>query len=160
MTEAAPIYVDANVFIYAFEKGHRPSFDLFATAGRFRPARLYTSVLSKAELLVRPIREGSSDLIHLYSSWTDENEALEVIPVSRNIAKRSAELRAAHHPIKLPDAIHLATAFSERCAWFVSFDTKLEKALQPPSAASDTISPIYVNPDSTNFPRMLEEIAA
>jgi predicted nucleic acid-binding protein len=53
---------------------------------------------------------------------------LDLVPVSRRILFQSAELRFVRRrdhgkKLKLPDAIHLATAIQRGCRYFVSADT-------------------------------------
>jgi predicted nucleic acid-binding protein len=49
----------------------------------------------------------------------------EVQPVSRDVLIEAAGLRAHRASIKLPDAIHIATARMSSCTFFVSDDRRL-----------------------------------
>jgi predicted nucleic acid-binding protein len=47
-------------------------------------------------------------------------------PISRDILYETAELRKIT-PLKLPDAIHLATAIAAHCAFFLSRDRDFKR---------------------------------
>lgn len=119
-------YLDANVFIYAFE-GHAvfasPLQALFAT-GLGGPA-LVTSELTLAEVLVRPLREGRVDLTTLYHRRLHPQPGLTVAPVARAVLVEAARLRAAFPTLRLPDAIHAATASLHGCGVLLTNDTRL-----------------------------------
>jgi predicted nucleic acid-binding protein len=53
------------------------------------------------------------------------SEALLVIPVSRQILKDAAQLRAFFKN-KLPDTIHLITALTSGCTYFVTNDDRIK----------------------------------
>ncbi|HPO12257.1 MAG TPA: PIN domain-containing protein [Candidatus Hydrogenedentes bacterium] len=50
--------------------------------------------------------------------------ALEVVPISDNILEIAAELRATTR-LKLPDAIHMATAIVTNCTSFLTNDRSI-----------------------------------
>ncbi len=78
-----------------------------------------------AELLVAPIEARNDELIQLYESWTLPNRHMDVVPVSRSILRNAALLRALNKSLKLPDAIHLASAKAARCAQFLTCERRL-----------------------------------
>ncbi len=73
---------------------------------------LTTSELTLAETLVGANRNADENLIEIYSNWTISNAYLEVGPIHRDILGAASILRALYDTLKLPDAIHLATAFA------------------------------------------------
>ncbi len=123
-------YLDANVFIYAFE-GHAdfaaPLQHLFGAAAR-KALPAVTSELTLAEVLVRPFREGRADLAELYFRRLRPQGGLTVVPVSRTVLIEAAQLRAALPTLKLPDAIHAASARLHGCAVLLTNDTRLHAA--------------------------------
>ena len=60
-----------------------------------------------AEVLVRPARRGSAAMRLVDDLLADL--AAEVVPLTREIARAAAQLRAAHPTLRLPDALVLAT---------------------------------------------------
>lgn len=128
MTPIVRVYLDANIFIYLFEGNDD-------RAGRLRSLLLgsqsaerqffATSELTLAETLVGGYRRADENLISLYDNWTISNSTVEVGPVDRNVLWRSAILRSRYPSLKLPDAIHLATAFAFECSHFLTGDSRL-----------------------------------
>ena len=118
-------YLDANVFIYAIERigdfvpvisGILPALD----EQRFHAV---TSELTLAETLVKPLRDGNGELAGDYIASIQPRPALEVVPVSREILIDAARMRAKSG-LKLPGAIHAATAVRSGCGNFVTNDAR------------------------------------
>lgn len=125
------IYLDTNIFIAAFERRDAVSDRLagvFST-GLGRAERLFvTSELTISELLVVPLRDGNRALTSYYSDVLSENEWLHVHPVAKPILVWAAGLRADRKGLRLPDAIHLATALASGCTHFLTEDNGLALA--------------------------------
>lgn len=68
-----------------------------------------TSELTLAEALVKPLEIGREDIAGLYADLIQNSGRLIVLPVDRSILVEAASYRA-RLGIKLPDAIHVATA--------------------------------------------------
>jgi predicted nucleic acid-binding protein len=119
------IYIDANTLIYQVE-------GLSVFAGVLDPLfdRIdrgeivaVTSELTLAEVLVKPIREGNVRIRTAYETAFSELSALQVVPVSRHVLQEAARLRAGCG-LKLPDAIHAATAMVSSCTTFLTNDAR------------------------------------
>jgi predicted nucleic acid-binding protein len=120
------VYLDTNVFIYAIE-GY-PEFvdelnEFFDSidAGNLRA---FTSELTLAEVLVRPLMDGNLEIQTAYQQALQSSEGLEVVPVSREVLIEAARLRAVVN-FRLPDAIHGATAILTGCETFLTNDRRL-----------------------------------
>jgi predicted nucleic acid-binding protein len=84
-------------------------------------------LLTLAETLVMPYRQGNDALIAIYRDlFTLPPFGFSVIPLSAAILEQAARLRAMTTSLHLPDAIHLATAQSEQCDLFVTNDSRLK----------------------------------
>src|SRR3972149_5254182 len=121
------LYVDANVYIRLFEgtdELSRVLSELFSIDRNSEPY-LATSELTLAEVLVLPTRRKDVQLISLYENWTIWNSYIEVGPIVRDVLRCAAILRASYLSLKLPDAIHLATALLMRCSHFLTADERL-----------------------------------
>lgn len=120
------IYLDANVFIYALEgtepwvEAVRPLFRLIDAA----QCEAVTSELTLAEVLVRPMREENDILVQRYERLLRPRPGFSVVPVLASTWREAAALRAGTS-LRLPDAVHLATAQAEGCDFVVSNDAKL-----------------------------------
>jgi len=66
----------------------------------------------------------------VYEHLLDPAGPLGVRAITRPILTRAAELRAAHTALKLPDAIHAATALLDGCTTFLTNDGRF--AVVPP----------------------------
>ena len=125
MNDVAPAaYLDANVFIDALEGSDevsQPIKELFV-AGRSRPGILVTSELTLAEVL-GPSRGQTrpAPLTRLYLDLMVWSRFIDLRPVSRTVLYETVELRK-YATLKLPDAIHLATAILTDCSFFISRD--------------------------------------
>jgi predicted nucleic acid-binding protein len=82
------------------------------------------SEITLAECLVKPIKENDRALIDLYTELFSEDSGLIILPVDRIVLIEAAYVRA-RHKIKLPDAIHFATAQLSGCSSFITNDHRL-----------------------------------
>ncbi|TCP89614.1 putative nucleic acid-binding protein [Rhizobium sp. PP-CC-2G-626] len=120
-----PIYLDTNVFIFASEETSERSDllnRLFSLSfGRPVPA-FATSELTIAELLVHPFKRQDTQMIEQYQRTVRSSQWLMVVPVNREILEQSARLRAEGRKLKLPDAIHVATALAAKARHILTAD--------------------------------------
>jgi predicted nucleic acid-binding protein len=127
------LYVDSNIFIYMFESEDRRAEqlrELFSAEPKGDTRFLTTSELTLAETLTGAYRKADESLIEIYRNWTISNPYLEVGPIQREILWSAAILRSRHNTLKLPDAIHLATAFEFNCSHFLTGDKRLRSSYQ------------------------------
>ncbi len=75
-----------------------------------------------SEMLVWPLAKGHAELVEEFV----DGLRVEVVPLDRAIARSAAELRAEHSPLRLPDAVVLATA-RHRDAALLTFDERLRR---------------------------------
>lgn len=128
MAPITRVYLDSNIFIYMFEANDDRAAALRAILlSEQKSDRPFfaTSELTLAETLVGAYKKADENLISLYDNSTLSNLALEVGPIDRTVLWRAAILRADRSSLKLPDAIHLATAFSFNCSHFLTGDRRL-----------------------------------
>jgi predicted nucleic acid-binding protein len=121
------VYLDTNVFVYAVE-GY-PQFTeemrmLFRAIDQ-RQVEAVTSELTLAEVLVKPLADNNTMLCQLYETTLWTSRGLSVLPVTRAILRSAAQLRASAN-VRLPDAIHLATAAMTACDTFLTNDQQLQ----------------------------------
>jgi predicted nucleic acid-binding protein len=120
-------YIDTNLWIYALE-GY-PQYSPFLTAlfKAIDAGNLYavTSELTLAELLVKPFIDKNLTTQRAYQNALQSSINLQVFPISRQILVESARLRA-ETSLKLPDAIHIATALLTHCDTFLTNDKRIQ----------------------------------
>lgn len=145
------LYFDANALIQAVEKSGREAhvFAEVIQAASRQGLKCASSELSLAELLVVPFRNGDLQLIAAFSNLLAGGEDAQFItvPVSRDILLLAARIRAeGGQGLKLPDAIHIATAELSGCTHVISGDKRLSR---------HTRLPVW-NPIGADLPAFLE----
>jgi predicted nucleic acid-binding protein len=120
------IYLDANIWIYALE-GHatyiKQIHSLFARIDAGEILAI-TSGLTLAEVLVKPFADSNTALQEIYLEALQDRPGLRIIPLARAILIEAARLRAQHAALKMPDAIHAATAVTSGTRYFLSNDQR------------------------------------
>jgi predicted nucleic acid-binding protein len=119
------VYIDANIVIYALEgfELYRPFLAQLSqevSAGR---CEIVTSELTLAEVLVKPLLDNKPDLIRAYQDFLTSGE-VALVRISREILVQSATFRGRFASLRLPDAIHLATAVEAACSSVLTNDRR------------------------------------
>jgi predicted nucleic acid-binding protein len=128
------VYFDSNTLIYAVEDLGRLGDAMRQAFERVDRGELLgvTSELSLAEVLVGPIRNSEVSIRREYEQLLNLSSGLLVLPISRSILVNAAELRAVNPPLKLPDAIHAATALQHGCTTFLTNDSRFASLSELP----------------------------
>lgn len=125
---AMRFYCDANIFIMAVE-GRAGQIGLagdLVTAAMDERCTVITSQLTLGEVLVVPLRFNETETLEAYRSLLGGAcPGILVRPVDAEALGEAAALRARHPRLKLPDAVHLATARLNRIDWFVTNDARM-----------------------------------
>jgi predicted nucleic acid-binding protein len=127
--EGPRIYLDTNIFIYAvegFDRFEEEINSLFSAVDRGKVEAI-TSELTLAEALVKPFREGNERYQQIYREALQDRASFHLVSVTRPLLVESARLRASTG-LRLPDAIHLATAREAGCSTLVTNDDDFEGA--------------------------------
>ena len=138
--ETRRVYLDSNVFIAAMENPGAHSDHAWWIINAVEEGRItaVTSEITLAEILVKPIELGDPDLVAAYEQMIVPSANFEVMQVRRDILVEAAQIRARRNSIRLPDAIHIATALASSCSRFVSDDQQLHSI--------DNLKAFSVNP--------------
>ena len=119
--------LDTNVLIYTVEKfppyydSLRPLWD----AAERGDLRLVVSALALTEVLVKSLQRRDTQLETAYRRLLLDSQALICAEITVPVLKRAALLRAYSSALKIPDAIHLATAVIQGCTHFLTNDRRL-----------------------------------
>jgi predicted nucleic acid-binding protein len=165
MTPPRQIYLDTNIFVLFKEAKTRESLllDKLLEFGPQHQVPLFsTSALTFSELLVKPYRDLDEGLIQTYIAWSQTTAWLTVAPITGDILNVAALLRAQRSRLKLPDAIHLATAVGLTCTHFLTADMGLEtiERITHPVLGDLTMSPLTVlRPDELTLTSLLKSLA-
>ena len=144
----ASVYLDTNAIIAIMESPPSDGAgiqDFWKQQSDRKPTRFHTSELSLAELLVIPYRSADTALVEFYLQLFSDQDILAVHGVNRPILDVAAVIRSRRR-MKLPDAIHLATASVAKCSYFVTFDTGIADlgADHHPFLEDVALSPVQV----------------
>jgi predicted nucleic acid-binding protein len=128
LTRFKKIGVDTNCFIYLFEEN--PKYEpicrqVFNLAGQGE-LDLVTSIITVAEVLVKPRSEGNRELEFIYNKVFQATPNLEIFSLDYLIANRAADLKA-RYGINLADAFQLAVCWENEIEVFLSNDAQLKK---------------------------------
>jgi uncharacterized protein len=125
---AVKLYVDANIIIYGYEADEPLRSAVMNRLARCcidEGGKLTTSVFSRLECRVAPIRNGDANLLADYDEFF-RGDSVEILEVSRAIIDLATSLRA-QYGFKSPDAIHLASAVVAGAQVFFTGDAALAK---------------------------------
>ena len=119
---------DTPVFIYHIEAvaPYAEAADHVLQLLRQRSATGVTSVLTLAELLVKPLHLGRRGLAARYEALVRATPNLAVIDIDARIARRAAALRATYR-LRTPDALQIASSLEHGATAFVTNDARLRR---------------------------------
>ncbi len=121
-----PIYLDTSVVIYTVQRNAdyaaalRPLWDAVLA----KTTQIVTSELTILECLVAPYRLNDKSLEDDYERFF-LTPGLRVLAIDKDTLRRAAMMRAEHPPLKVPDAIHGASAVLAGCVSFLTNDHAL-----------------------------------
>jgi predicted nucleic acid-binding protein len=145
------IYLDTNTLIKAFEGTESDPLahsiaGMFGLADPTQEPPFVTSHITLAEILIHPFRFGDLQAQHRYKLLlSSSSHWLEVRTISLPVLVLAARLRATS-PLKLPDAIHMATAILAGCSHILTGDTDFR--LGDKNAGPDNPEPLSLTDQS------------
>ena len=121
------VYLDTNCIIYFVENNPIWCPKVIARITSIRSANdeLAVGDLARAECLVGPFRNNDVGLEARYRSFFSDPD-IHILGMTAAVCERAARLRADYR-IKLPDALHLATAIEHGCGLFLTNDAQLAR---------------------------------
>lgn len=129
MSLPSRLAVDSACIIYMIEtplasRGAFMSEEVFDGSGR----EVVASTIALSEYLVRPFMLGTAAEVAEAREAFENLEGIEIWPVASAIAQEAARLRAADRRLRLPDAIHIATAAVAGVEAFLTNDARLKSS--------------------------------
>lgn len=88
-----------------------------------------TSVVSFAEVLVKPLAMARADLVERYKDFFARTKYFHISTITSRIGERAAELRA-RLGIRLPDAFQIAASLEMGATHFITNDHALRKVTE------------------------------
>jgi len=120
---AGLVYADAQIVIYTTDRHpvYAPMCEALWQTAQSGAVTVISSELTLLETLVIPLRSGDATrAAHREHLWSRPNTRL--MPITMDILREAARLRATIPALKTPDAIHAATALLHGSALFVTND--------------------------------------
>lgn len=88
-----------------------------------------SSTITLAEVLVQPLRAENSELAKQYEEILTSSRNFRLQPVTTSIARLAANLRG-RYALKMPDALHVATAIEAGCDAFLTNDAAIKRVTE------------------------------
>ena len=125
------IFFDTNPIIYLLEDHpvYADYVERFILQKMLSGCKLYTSVMTSAEFLCKPIANKEHFKLVAYHQFID-NFGFFVSPITESIAYQAAFLRAKYKGLKLPDALQLAASIEHHCDAFLTNDERLMRVTE------------------------------
>lgn len=158
------LYLDTNIIIALFEAQEADPDALWLFVNQAIATKMVsfqTSALSFSELLAKPYRTRDEVLAQQYLQLARSEDWLTVHAVSPIVIETAAALRAATR-LRLPDAIHVATAMSAGCDYILTFDvgiTSLPQLQHPISGKPMGRAIEAVHPDDRSLSELSEALS-
>jgi predicted nucleic acid-binding protein len=123
------IFIDTAPIIYYIEA--HPQFGPLAkeVVSAFQSENLtaYSSVITLAEVLPKPIESGDEKLAGKFAEFLKHGRNLTMIEISEGMAEAAGKLRGRYPFLKTVDAIQLAAALDVGAGAFLTNDVKLKQ---------------------------------
>ena len=113
------VYFDSNIIIYLVEgfAEYAAALDELRELLETDACEAITSELALCEVLVKPFQISTPETITVYQSFLEQSGVFSLVPTTRAIYLHSAFI-AGSQAMKIPDAIHVASAQAAGCEVF------------------------------------------
>ena len=120
--------LDTNIFLFLLEENKHfiDQAEQILSAVRDGKLRGIFSSIGLIELLTGPKKRRRNDLAVRYREVINNFPHLSVGGINENIVELASNLRA-HHSLRTPDAIHIATAIDFGAQSFITSDRRLKR---------------------------------
>lgn len=125
------VYWDTNLFIYLFQEHpqYYPLLDQLAHRLAERGDTICTSIFTRGEMLVGPIKNGDPLTQQAVREYL-QPPFVEMLPFTLETTDHYARIRAANKALPA-DAVHLATAAAAGVDVFLTNDRSLHRMIVP-----------------------------
>jgi predicted nucleic acid-binding protein len=122
-TLSGTLYLDSNIIIYLVEQEphYYPVLSALLARAEAGHIELISSEIAILECLVVPLRNQDAELIRDYHGILLSSD-MKLIPVSVEVLLEAARLRALNPRLRIPDAIHWATAILQQANYLLTND--------------------------------------
>ena len=136
---AGLVYIDANGLIYSVERiePYRTLLEPMWQQAQDGNLSIVSSPVLITEVLVKPLQVGNTEIEVQYRELFASN-AVSLLDAPYGVFEDAARLRA-RTGLKIPDALHAATALRAGCALFVTNDTDFRRIQELPAVVLDDL---------------------
>ncbi len=136
---AGLVYIDANGLIYSMERiePYRTLLEPMWQQAQDGNLSIVSSPVLVTEVLVKPLQVGNTEIEMQYRELFASN-AVSLLDAPHAVFDDAARLRA-ETGLKIPDALHAATALRAGCALFVTNDTDFRRVRELPTVVLDDL---------------------
>ena len=136
---AGQVYIDANGLIYSVERvePYRTLLEPMWQQAQDGNLSIISSPVLVTEVLVKPLQVGNTEIEMQYRELFASN-AVNLLDAPYGVFEEAAHLRA-ETGLKIPDALHAATALRTGCALFVTNDTDFRRVRGLPAVVLDDL---------------------
>lgn len=128
---AKKIFIDTNPLIYLVggQEPYHSKVLKFLSDCIDENAEFYTSTITDAEFLVKPLVDNNIEQVEKYKTCLKQLDFLKNF-ISEQVAVKAAQIRAKYQTIKLADALQLASSIDCNCDVFLTNDKQLKQVLE------------------------------
>ena len=136
---AGLVYIDASSLIYSVERvePYRTLLEPMWQQAQDGNLSIVSSPVLVTEVLVKPLQAGNTEIEMQYRELFASN-AVRLLDAPYAVFEDTASLRA-RTGLKIPDALHAATALRAGCALFITNDTDFRRVRELPTVVLDDL---------------------
>lgn len=125
------LYLETAPLIYYVEENpaYVTKMDAIVDAVEQGSIDAVTSVITLAEVLTQPMKQGNVKLEQEYRDVLLSSAGFRLLPITASIAELAARLRARHN-LRTPDALHVAAAIDAGCQAFLTNDKDIRRVTE------------------------------
>lgn len=134
------LYVDSSPLIYFVEENSVYLEKMRQIVRKIDETDLVanSSVLTLAEVLVMPLRQGAQRLVRAYKEILVEGDDYELVVWAPEIAVSAADIRA-RYGLGTPDSLHVASAVATHCDAMLTNDRDMKRVRELPILLLDDL---------------------
>ena len=134
------IHIDTDSLIYTVQRhpAYYPLLEPFWESAERETREVFGSELLILETLAGPLKTGDTQLQAAFEQALFTSQ-IQLLPITRQVLREAAWLRATIPSLKAPDAIHASTALLHGSAMFVTNDQIFRRVPGLPVAILDAL---------------------
>jgi predicted nucleic acid-binding protein len=127
--QISTLFIDTAPIIYYIEAHPHfgPLVKEVVDAFQSGSIRAFSSVITLAEVLPKPIQKGHEELAARFNEFLRRGRNFTLVEISAEIAEKAGRLRGEYPVLRALDALQLATALEMHVDAFLTNDTKLKR---------------------------------